>query len=144
MPIEKERAIAVIRMKTRTEWEGSVGSGKPTPKPRVFIFDAQLTAYIVHHTGLPGQPTRVRADWPIRNARGRVLPNTGSTNDPPPAPEWAFFSDDLPEANWEHPCRYIFVGGTPERPHINVTPDTLPPAVDKNAPLVEVAGIFES
>jgi len=22
---------------------------------------------------------------------------------------WFFFVDDMPEANWEHPCRYVFV-----------------------------------
>lgn len=22
---------------------------------------------------------------------------------------WAFFIDDAPQANWEHPCRYVFV-----------------------------------
>jgi hypothetical protein len=22
---------------------------------------------------------------------------------------WVFFIDDAPEANWEHPCRYVFV-----------------------------------
>lgn len=22
---------------------------------------------------------------------------------------WFYFIDDLPEANWEHPCRYVFV-----------------------------------
>lgn len=29
---------------------------------------------------------------------------------PPKFPRaWFFFVDDMPEANWEHPCRYVFV-----------------------------------
>ncbi len=29
-----------------------------------------------------------------------------------PAPEWLVFIDDFPTANWEHPCRYVFVDAT--------------------------------
>ncbi len=31
---------------------------------------------------------------------------------------WFFFIDDMPNANWEHPCRYVFVNSTTGEYHI--------------------------
>lgn len=32
---------------------------------------------------------------------------------------WFFFVDDLPEANWEHPCRYIFIDSETSKYQVN-------------------------
>lgn len=49
------------------------------------------------------------------------------TNDPGDPPEWAFFLDKDPAANWEHPCAYILVhkSGT-----FTVAEETAPPDFD--------------
>jgi len=43
------------------------------------------------------------------NATGVKLRNWQGPLTPPWEKFWFFFIDDEPEANWEHPCRYVFV-----------------------------------
>jgi hypothetical protein len=47
----------------------------------------------------------------IPNASPIVLFN-GQTVSPPYQFNWVFFSDDKPNANWNHPCRLIFINSS--------------------------------
>jgi hypothetical protein len=59
--------------------------------------------------------------------------------DPRKQPKWAFFVDDAPEANWEHPCRYIFVL---ENGEIVEVPETAPPSARHQCRIERVNGPF--
>ena len=58
------------------------------------------------------------------------------TGESPPAPaaSWFFFVDDLPLANWEHACRYVFIEEKTATAHIY--PMTQPPRNREN--MVEI------
>lgn len=47
---------------------------------------------------------------------------------------WFFFVDDMPDANWEHPCRYVFVDTRTHR-HVIIKASTPPDDVSKMTPL---------
>ena len=46
---------------------------------------------------------------PNIHAAGTETENWQGTIRVSPVDEWFFFIDDMPNANWEHPCRYVFV-----------------------------------
>jgi hypothetical protein len=54
---------------------------------------------------------------------GPVLFDT-ETNDPDNPAEHAYFVDEMPEANWEHPCQYIIVRKSGS---VSVKEETAPP-----------------
>ncbi len=88
----------------------------PPALPRVFSIDLDLRR-------APGVS--------VSTPRGQVvIPKRDNTN-----AEWPFFADDDPNANWEHPCRYLFV--YEDRAIVEV-PQTLPPVVDDNAAILEI------
>ncbi|ETW95233.1 MAG: hypothetical protein ETSY2_48445 [Candidatus Entotheonella gemina] len=60
-------------------------------KPNLYLFDISLNTNHV-----------------IKTIRGRI-PFNKKENNPTDPPEWAFFVDWLPNANWEHPCSYVYV-----------------------------------
>ena len=47
----------------------------------------------------------------------------------PPFDGWFFFIDDHPWANWEHPCRYVFVNGATGE--YRIIPARMPPPKTK-------------
>src|SRR5262249_45573157 len=83
-----DEAAQVVAQYELSRWKGLVSRGEQAVKPRVFaLADLKQNAVVVTVAGpleLPVSPMNA-------------------------APEWCFFADDLPNANWEHPARYIIV-----------------------------------
>lgn len=53
-------------------------------------------------------------------ASGSIINSWGVTYKVPDSfrQAWFFFIDDMPDANWEHPCRYIFIDTDTSNVHI--------------------------
>jgi hypothetical protein len=130
--VDAAKAEEIVKRLIRREWEVATSSGVFKPKPKVLSFGVDLT----------GAPART-SEFPIRTIKGPVELPQAATNDPSDLPQWAFFEDDDPEANWEHPCRYLFVHEKADTTgKVTGVRSTLPFDTDVNFPIDEVTGIF--
>lgn len=132
--MRREEALDIVGWVTREFWSSAARNGKVTDKPKVFAFFNELS----FAAGGMQLPATIKGPLTIPHERIRV--RLWSLN----PPQWAFFSDDHPDANWEHPCRYILIhkdreGGIPV---ITAIEDTAPPSVSSNNPITEVKKIF--
>lgn len=94
--MEKSEAITAVHEaldagKIQAEHTPAKSGNASCPKPNLYLFDAPLSTNYV-----------------IKTIRGRI-PFNKKENNPADPPEWAFFVDWLPNANWEHACSYIYV-----------------------------------
>ena len=130
----REEAAALVAQHIRSGREDMVrNASRLGPKPEVWSINDDL------------QETNAL----ITNIRGRVVAPPGrsefnSLKAPPAQPaapqaaaQWAFLIDDFPQANWEHPCRYVFVhvDGT-----LSIVEETAPPVARHR--VEKVRGIF--
>lgn len=110
----------------------------PTPAAASFAtdpVDTRQQAYERLVDSLLGHSTQGRRVWvygtdlqgrlKVRNWKEELVFDSG--------PGWLFFVDDVPRANWEHSCRYVFVGRDGE---LDVRESTTPP--DDMAPFEEL------
>ena len=114
-------ATARVTQTIEKEWRAAVESGSAPPQPALFRFDIHIDR------------RRFASGTRIRNARGVVGEKVGIWSGAS-HPEWVYFVDDVPEANWAHPCRYVFVFDNDE---IRTLPDKLPPN-DDGPPLIPI------
>jgi hypothetical protein len=129
--VESNAAQQLVRTMIREAWERAVGSGHQPVKPVVLFFDVDLT-----------EVATINQEFPIQTVRGPVELPAEATNDASNLPQWSFFIDDLPQANWEHPCRYLFVHESEMEPKLTIVNETLPFSAEKNLAVFEVGGIF--
>ena len=88
--MEREQAQEIVKDAELSRWRSFVMVGEARAKPRVFEL-----------SDLRQNPVSV-----IETIAGPLqIPDTPKAGEP----EWCFFADDLPDANWEHPCRYLLV-----------------------------------
>ncbi len=93
------------------------------PKPNVYLVDVDLKTQGVPET--------------IKGPLGpQALAAPANAADPA---QYLFFIDQMPGANWEHPCQYAFVHASK---NVTVISSTAPPSAKQNAPLIPVKGVF--
>jgi hypothetical protein len=90
--MQREKAKALIRQKVEAEIETVYAQTNERLYKKVFLSDQPVTNLSA-----------------VRTVRGDIPVPTGNGSNEPDA-VWVAFIDDLPEANWGHPCRYVFVG----------------------------------
>ena len=68
----------------------------------------------------------------IKTIRGDIaIPNSGGKN----SRMWVAFVDDVPEANWGHPCRYLFID---DSGNISEVRTTTPPSLKNSFTFEEI------
>jgi hypothetical protein len=120
----EQEAEDVIRNWVRDSRRTLILAKAPTGlKPNVYRVGVNLVAGGVPET--------------IKGPLGPVA-TAAPTNAADPA-QHLFFIDQMPGANWEHPCQYAFVHASK---NITVVNSTAPLSAKQNAPLIPVKGIF--
>jgi hypothetical protein len=112
--MQLEEAKTIVAQEELNRWRNFVARGQPIAKPRIFALSDLSQNAVVETISGPLQVPRH-----LTNA----------------APEWCFFADDLPNANWEHPCRYLVVYSDGS---IQSVDNRVPPNSTANAPIEEV------
>ena len=95
----------------------SMGKNEVTSEKEAYAWLVEhLLGHAVRNRRIYVYPDRFEGFVTTNNPRGKIDIGKGSG--------WLFFIDDVPRANWEHDCRYVFVDETGE---ITVRQATLPP-----------------
>lgn len=135
--MNQSKAQELVSSILRQEWATRVKAGSIYRKPAAFFLDVDLTPTMRAFKSQSGPSSP--ADYPINNAAGKpVVPNINDVS-PDNLPEWCVFVDDDPNANWEHPCRYMFVTSKETDPQIYSVADTLPPDTAGNFAILPLA-----
>ena len=126
MPISRKDAISVLTKHLRAQARKKREKRQLGEQPKVYEMSVNFDTNSV-----------------IESIRGPVSfeTHTNAAAAPTDPRRYAFFVDEKPEANWEHPCKYIIIrdSGTIEEAN-----ETLPPKLAAtNGPLVplEITGI---
>jgi len=115
--MQREKAKALIRQKVEAEIETVYAQTNERLYKKVYLSDRPVT-------NLPA----------VRTVRGDIPVPTGNGSNEPDA-VWVASIDDLPEANWEHSCRYVFIG---EAGILEEVPSTAPLSMKNPFSLEEI------
>ncbi|MEM9814802.1 MAG: hypothetical protein AAF827_00080 [Cyanobacteria bacterium P01_D01_bin.6] len=99
----------------KEDWSNKIKQGESNIRPKVSVFDIELSSNVI-----------------IQSLNGPVSPPTNDLTNPFVR---CAFVDDLPNANWEHQCRYLFIR---EDGSIEEVEETSPPSQLTNQILIDI------
>ncbi len=103
--MQREKAKSLLLAKIKAEIDAINAHTNQIVQKKVYLSDVEIV-------GLRAIKT-IRGDF--------VIPKSGGANNR----MWVAFVDDVPEANWGHPCRYLFID---DSGNISQVKNTTPPS----------------